>query len=52
LAQGPEEKRGFAGRVAGVFITINGILTDKRPSLGRGVPPAGILKPQENINIQ
>ena len=42
LAQGPDEKRGFAGRVAGVFVTINGILTDMRPSLGKGVPLADL----------
>src|SRR6056297_510674 len=42
LAQGPEEKRGFAGRVAGYCIAIDAILPDKRPSLGRGVPPPGI----------
>ena len=38
LAQGPEEKRGFVGRVAGFVVTITGILTDNRPSLGKGVP--------------
>ena len=38
LAQGPDEKRGFAGRVAGVVGAISGILTDMRPSLGKGVP--------------
>src|SRR6056297_3596195 len=48
LAQGPEEKRGLAGRAdglrtvscdAGGVIAIYAILPDKRPSLGRGVPP-------------
>src|SRR6056297_2630300 len=42
LAQGPEEKRGFSGRVAGCSIAIAAILPDKRPSLGRGVPPVGL----------
>src|SRR6056297_1491674 len=42
LAQGPEEKRGLAGRVAGCSIAIFATLPDKRPSLGRGVPPRGI----------
>src|SRR6056297_1404877 len=37
LAQGPDEKRGLAGRVAGCCIAIFAILPDKRPSLGRGV---------------
>jgi hypothetical protein len=45
LAQGPEENRGFAGRVAGCTIAIDAILSDMRPSLGKGVPltelPAG-----------
>jgi hypothetical protein len=54
LAQGPEEKRGFAGRVAGVVVTISGILTDNRPSLGKGVPPQDLvlrqLKSNENPN--
>jgi len=40
LAQGPEEKRGLAGRDAGYSIAINAILSDMRPSLGKGVPPA------------
>jgi hypothetical protein len=40
LAQGPEENRGFAGRVAGCTIAIDAILSDMRPSLGKGVPPA------------
>lgn len=39
LAQGPEEKRGLAGRDAGYSIAINAILSDMRPSLGKGVPP-------------
>ncbi len=43
LAQGPEEKRGFAGRVAGFAIAIAGILTDMRPSLGKGVPQLGVM---------
>ncbi|PCH70790.1 MAG: hypothetical protein COC12_07875 [Rhodobacteraceae bacterium] len=38
MAQGPEEKRGFSGRVAGCEIAINATLPDKCPSLGRGVP--------------
>src|SRR6056297_2789872 len=42
LAQGPEEKRGLSGRVAGFSIVMVSILTDKRPSLGRGVPPSGL----------
>ena len=50
LAQGPEEKRGFAGtatgfasgRGAGWFIAIDATLSDNRPSLGKGVPLAGI----------
>ena len=40
LAQGPEEKRGLAGRDAGYSIAINAILSDMRPSLGKGVPSA------------
>jgi len=51
LAQGPEEKRGLVGRASGLrassradgfVIAINAILPDKRPSLGKGVPPRGI----------
>ena len=42
LAQGPEEKRGFAGRDAGYSIAINAILSDMRPSLGKGVPLSGL----------
>src|SRR5690606_28848800 len=42
FVQGPEEKRGFAGRAAGVVLTIAGILPDIRPSLGRGVPLPGL----------
>ena len=42
LAQGPEEKRGLAGRDAGYSIAINAILSDMRPSLGKGVPLAGL----------
>jgi hypothetical protein len=38
LAQGPDEKRGFDGREAGCCIAIDAILTDKCPSLGKGVP--------------
>jgi hypothetical protein len=51
LAQGPEEKRGLAGRVAGCSIAMNATLSDKRPSLGRGVPLAGIRQPRKNSNI-
>ena len=43
LAQGPDEKRGFSGRVAGFDGAITGILTDMRPSLGKGVPRIGLL---------
>ena len=42
LAQGPDEKRGFAGRDAGCLIAINATLSDNRPSLGRGVPPTSL----------
>ena len=42
LAQGPDEKRGLAGRVAGCEIAITATLPDKRLSLGRGVPRAGL----------
>jgi hypothetical protein len=42
LAQGPDEKRGLAGRVAGFEIAIAGILTDICPSLGKGVPRTGV----------
>ena len=42
LAQGPDEKRGFAGRVTGCEIAIAATLPDKRLSLGRGVPRAGL----------
>jgi hypothetical protein len=52
LAQGPEEKRGFVGRVAGFVVTITGILTDNRPSLGKGVPPPDIWIPSKNSNRQ
>jgi hypothetical protein len=45
LAQGPEEKRGLAGRDAGCSIAINAILSDMRPSLGKGVPPLDIRNP-------
>jgi hypothetical protein len=38
LAQGPEENRGFSGRKAGLTIAIDAILSDMRPSLGKGVP--------------
>ena len=53
LAHGPEEKRGFAGRTAGVSIVmICIILTDIRLSLGRGVPLGGIRSPGKNVNMQ
>ena len=42
LAQGPDEKRGLAGRDAGCLIAINATLSDNRPSLGRGVPPTSL----------
>jgi hypothetical protein len=38
LAQGPEEKRGFSGRDAGLLIATDAILSDICPSLGKGVP--------------
>ena len=52
LAHGPEEKRGFAGRVAGCSIAITATLPDKRLSLGRGVPPPELKRegPTRNRN--
>ena len=38
LAQGPDENRGFSGRDAGLIVAIDAILSDMRPSLGKGVP--------------
>jgi hypothetical protein len=52
LAQGPEEKRGLAGRDAGYSIAINAILSDMRPSLGKGVPPPDLCHPRKNSNKQ
>jgi len=52
LAQGPEENRGFAGRVAGCTIAIDAILSDMRPSLGKGVPPTDLWHPRKNSNKQ
>ena len=43
LAQGPEEKCGQAGRTAGIARSWS-ILPDRRPSVGRGVPPPEIRK--------
>jgi hypothetical protein len=44
LAQGPEEKKGLAGRRAGRFVIVmETILPDGRPSLGRGSPEALII---------
>src|SRR5215475_178345 len=43
FAQGPEEKCGTVGRVAGI-LAISSILPDRRPSVGRGVPPMGLRK--------
>src|SRR6185437_11053476 len=44
LAQGPEEKCGTTGRTPGFVFVIASILPDRCPSLGRGVPLAGIRK--------
>jgi hypothetical protein len=52
LVHGPEEKRGLAGRVAGCFISICAILTDNRPSLGKGVPPVEVGNLNQNSNRQ
>ena len=38
MAQGPEEKHAFVGRVTGFFISMTVTLSDIRLSLGRGVP--------------
>jgi hypothetical protein len=49
LAQGPEENRGFSGREAGRTIAIDAILSDMRPSLGKGVPLAELsTDPQDH----
>ena len=43
LAQGPDEKFGFSGRVVGAgFIVMWSILTDGRLPLGGGVPRMGL----------
>jgi hypothetical protein len=43
LAQGPEEKHAFFGRVTGFFISMTVTLTDIRLSLGRGVPVIEVI---------
>ena len=42
FAHGPDENRGLSGFVAGFVVVIISILTDKCPSLGKGVPPPDI----------
>jgi hypothetical protein len=49
LAQGPEEKCAFSGRMTGFFISITVTLSDIRLSLGRGGPRIAIVdKPTFN----
>src|SRR5262245_18566279 len=51
LAQGPEEKLGMAGRLAGlVTMVMVSTLPDRRPSLGRGVPPRPVAAKPERVN--
>src|SRR6186997_2304880 len=42
LAQGPEEKCGLDGRTPGIAFVMVSILPDRRPSVGRGFPLAGL----------
>src|SRR5262249_42258290 len=51
LAQGPEEKCGTVGRVAGI-LAISSILPDRRPSVGRGVPRLEIRKGRSAVKIE
>src|SRR5262245_57241357 len=44
LAQGPEEKCGFAGRFPGIVAVMFLSFQIARPSLGRGGPRTGIRK--------
>ena len=52
LAQGPDEKRGFSGRDAGFLIAIDAILSDMRPSLGKGVPTKWLYLDLESYNSE
>src|SRR5512145_284076 len=51
LAQGPDEKLGIAGRLAGFkALVMASTLPDRRPSLGRGVPPTLLPAPAGKVN--
>src|SRR3712207_469937 len=53
FAVGPEEKRGLAGRSGGrSSVVILATLSDRRPSLGRGVPLSGLAKPAADVKPQ